>query len=179
MQRSTFLVTLLSVTASGLVLAQQRPPATIPASVQADLKSRVGQWTLEDTAITNGTSQKIDTGTMECQAAAGGIGVLCVEKDTGTSGPNHHRVDLFGYDEDQHALRLSILEDDGAQHSFVGTMHGNTSTVHVKATQPDGKTVDITVSEQGVSTDEMRAHTTVKIEGVKVADTTRTYHRVK
>src|SRR5580658_8180488 len=114
MKRSTLVMGLLIGTASGLVVAQQRPPVTVPATVQAELKSMVGQWTLEDTVVTNGTSQKIDTGTMECKAAAGGMGVLCVEQDTGTTGPNHHRVDLFGYDADHNAERMSVLEDDGA-----------------------------------------------------------------
>jgi hypothetical protein len=179
MQRSTWLLGFVSVVACGLVAAQQRPPATIPASVQADLKARLGSWTLEDTAVTNGTSQRIDTGTMECKAVAGGIGVLCSEQDTGTNGPNHHRVDLFGYDEDQHAVRMSVLEDDGAQHSFVGSIHGNTNTIHINAKQPDGKAVVITVIAQNISNDETRAHTTVELGGVKVSDMTRTYHRVK
>jgi hypothetical protein len=179
MQRTTLVMGLLIATASGLAVAQQRPPVTIPAAVQAELKTMIGQWTLEDTVVTNSTSQKIDTGTMECKAAAGGMGVLCVEQDTGTAGPNHHRVDLFGYDADHNAERMSVLEDDGALESFLVALNGNTGTVHVKATQPDGKPVAVTVSTKSVSNDEMRAHTTVEIGGVKAVDSTRTYHRVK
>ena len=139
----------------------------------------VGQWTLEDTVVTNGTSQKIDTGTMECKAAAGGMGVLCVEQDNGTAGPNHHRVDLFGYDGDHNSERVSVLEDDGSLGSDLVALNGNTGTVHAKGTQPDGKPVAVTVSNKIVSNDEMRSHTTVEIGGVKVVDATRTYHRVK
>lgn len=179
MKRTTLVLGLLIGTASGLVVAQQRPPVTVPAAVQMVLKSMVGRWTLEDTVVTNGASQKIDTGTMECKAAAGGMGVLCVEQDTGTAGPNHHRVDLFGYDADHNAERMSVLEDDGALGSYLLAWNGNTGTVRVKAKQPDGKPVAVTVSIQSVSNDEMRSHSTVEIGGVKVADTTRTYHRVK